>query len=202
MVFRFVKIIVAILASILADRAIANEWYLYGSVRMATFYVDEENVESGTLTEDNRTICELQGNSRIGAIVKGDTMDARAEFGVGTDRLITRLLYGVWNFSDSWRLKIGQDYTPILYNLSNQVFNNDQHLWQIGNAYVSTETVQRIMRIVNPMASIIASYRDILYWGSRPGIDFFLRTAATAAAFLVIGYLIFHHFSPVFGEEV
>lgn len=57
-------------------------------------------------------------------------------------------------------------------------------------------------RRLNPMASIVATYRDILYWGSRPGIDFFLRTTVTALIFLVVGYLIFKRFSPVFGEEI
>ncbi len=58
------------------------------------------------------------------------------------------------------------------------------------------------LRRLNPMASIIASYRDILYWGARPGLDFFLRTAVTAFLTLLIGYLIFHHYSPRFAEEV
>jgi ABC-type polysaccharide/polyol phosphate export permease len=62
--------------------------------------------------------------------------------------------------------------------------------------------VQRWLRLLNPMASIVASYRDVLYWGARPGIDFFARTAATALFFFVAGYLIFLRFSPVFGEEV
>jgi ABC-type polysaccharide/polyol phosphate export permease len=52
------------------------------------------------------------------------------------------------------------------------------------------------------MASIIASYRDVLFWGVRPGPDFFVRTAVTAFIFLVVGYVIFLRFSPVFGEEI
>jgi ABC-type polysaccharide/polyol phosphate export permease len=52
------------------------------------------------------------------------------------------------------------------------------------------------------MASIVASYRDLLYRGAPTGLDFFLRTAATALIVLVAGYLVFLRYSPRFGEEV
>jgi ABC-type polysaccharide/polyol phosphate export permease len=52
------------------------------------------------------------------------------------------------------------------------------------------------------MASIIASYRDLLYWGSPTGLDFLLRTAVTSLVMMVVGYLVFQHFNPRFGEEV
>jgi len=55
---------------------------------------------------------------------------------------------------------------------------------------------------LNPMASIIASYRDLLYWGAPTGLDFLLRTAVTALLVLVVGYLLFLRYSPRFGEEV
>jgi lipopolysaccharide transport system permease protein len=73
---------------------------------------------------------------------------------------------------------------------------------RIGGLILSSFDAQRWLRILNPMASIIASYRDVLYWGVRPGLDFFVRTAATAFIFLVVGYFIFLRFSPVFGEEI
>jgi ABC-type polysaccharide/polyol phosphate export permease len=52
------------------------------------------------------------------------------------------------------------------------------------------------------MASIIASYRDLLYWGVPTGLDFLLRTAAVALITLVVGYLVFSRYRPRFGEEV
>jgi len=58
------------------------------------------------------------------------------------------------------------------------------------------------LRRLNPMASIIASYRDLLYRGAPTGLDFMLRTAATALIVLVVGYLVFLRYSPRFGEEV
>lgn len=68
--------------------------------------------------------------------------------------------------------------------------------------------VRRLTYILNPMASIIASYRTVLYGSidghppGPPGLDFLSRTAVTALAVLVIGYLIFARFSRTFGEEV
>ncbi len=62
--------------------------------------------------------------------------------------------------------------------------------------------IQRLAYILNPMASLIASYRVILYHGAPPALDFLSRTFVTAIAFLVIGYLFFLHYSRVFGEEL
>lgn len=58
------------------------------------------------------------------------------------------------------------------------------------------------LRRLNPMASIVASYHDLLYWGAPTGIDFLLRTALTSLLVLAVGYLIFLRYSPRFGEEV
>ena len=62
--------------------------------------------------------------------------------------------------------------------------------------------VRRLAYILNPMGSLIANYRDILYWGLPPGLDFLLRTAVTSLIVLFLGYLLFSHFAPQFGEEV
>jgi lipopolysaccharide transport system permease protein len=64
-----------------------------------------------------------------------------------------------------------------------------------------TVDVQLWLRRLNPMASLVASYQDVLYWGHPTGWDFFLRTLATCAAVLVMGYVVFCRFSSVFGEE-
>ncbi len=60
--------------------------------------------------------------------------------------------------------------------------------------------VQRLAYIVNPMASLIASYRVILYDGAPPALDFFLRTALTSLIVLALGYWFFHRLSRDFGE--
>ncbi|MHB0857725.1 MAG: ABC transporter permease [Anaerolineae bacterium] len=68
--------------------------------------------------------------------------------------------------------------------------------------------LRRLVYILNPMASIIASYRSILYGftdGSPPAppaFDFFSRTLVTALVVLVAGYWVFTRYSSRFGEEV
>lgn len=68
--------------------------------------------------------------------------------------------------------------------------------------------VRRLTYILNPMASIIASYRSVLYGftdGSPPAApawDFFSRTIVTSLLVLIIGYRFFTHFSHRFGEEI
>lgn len=65
-----------------------------------------------------------------------------------------------------------------------------------------TFNAQLWLRRLNPMASVIASYRDLLYWGAPTGLDFLLRTAVTALMVLIVGYLVFLRYSSRFGEEV
>lgn len=55
---------------------------------------------------------------------------------------------------------------------------------------------------LNPMASLIASYRSILYYGDYPGTDFFLRTFVTCLLFFIVGYAFFLKLAPNFGEEL
>lgn len=62
--------------------------------------------------------------------------------------------------------------------------------------------VHRIMRILNPMASLITTYRDLFYYGYSTAVDFFLRTTATAFITFFIGYWIFRRYSGRFGEVV
>ena len=62
--------------------------------------------------------------------------------------------------------------------------------------------VRRWAYILNPIGSLIASYRDILYWTTPPGLDFVARTAVESAIILVLGYLFFSRLAPTFGEDV
>lgn len=55
---------------------------------------------------------------------------------------------------------------------------------------------------LNPMASIINTYQDILYNGTLTAPDFLARTAVTALLFLIFGYWFFRHHSAKFGEIV
>lgn len=62
--------------------------------------------------------------------------------------------------------------------------------------------VQRIVYILNPMASLINVYRDLLYNGYRTDPDFLIRTTLTALVVLCFGYWFFVRHSDRFGEEV
>lgn len=81
--------------------------------------------------------------------------------------------------------------------------------------------VQRLVRWFNPMASIVDAYRTVIYGivyyqraadgtilevgrfaPAAPDPGFLLRTGLTALLVLLAGWLVFHHLSPSFGEEV
>jgi len=84
--------------------------------------------------------------------------------------------------------------TPIFYPLD--LLPSNAVIWGMDL------DVHRLMYIINPMASIVNTYRDILYSGYRTDLDFFLRTTVTSVAVLIIGYWIFTRYSGSFGEEV
>ena len=65
-----------------------------------------------------------------------------------------------------------------------------------------TVDIQRLVYILNPIASLVNMYRDLLYWGYRTDLDFFLRTFLTSVVVLVAGYWIFVRHSANFSEEV
>lgn len=84
--------------------------------------------------------------------------------------------------------------TPIFYSLN--------ILPQSYEAFGVTLNIHRLMYILNPMASIINAYRDLLYLGTYTEIDFLLRTALTSLGVLFFGYWLFTRVSGNFGEEV
>lgn len=62
--------------------------------------------------------------------------------------------------------------------------------------------IQRLAYILNPIASLINIYRDLLYYGYRTDLDFFVRTTVTALVVLAVGYWLFIRYSDRFGEEL
>jgi ABC-type polysaccharide/polyol phosphate export permease len=61
---------------------------------------------------------------------------------------------------------------------------------------------ERWLYIINPMASLIEAYRNVLVRGVLPSSDFLLRTLVTCLVVLVIGYAFFMRKSRMFGEEL
>lgn len=86
--------------------------------------------------------------------------------------------------------------TPIFYPVT--ILPREYYIQWLG----ITIDVWRWVNILNPMASLISTYRVILYNGSPPEFYFFIRTLLTALGIFGLGSLIFYHFSPRFAEEV
>jgi lipopolysaccharide transport system permease protein len=84
--------------------------------------------------------------------------------------------------------------TPIFYPID--ILPRNYQLW--GMSF----DVWRWVNILNPMASIIATYRVILYDGAPPDPYFFIRTLLTAVGILGIGSLIFYRYSRTFAEQI
>ncbi len=88
--------------------------------------------------------------------------------------------------------------TPIFYPIDAL-----PHSYHIGGMTIDA---WRWMYLINPIASLVATYRVILYGtgagGAPPAFDFFLRTAITAFGVLAVGMAVFHRYKRQFGEEV
>jgi hypothetical protein len=110
---------------------------------MATYWDDRDFGDgtnaAGTDDEDADLIWDFQGNSRIGATVKAESVSGRFELGLkgastGDVDVGTRRLFGVWDFG-AGKLKVGKDYTPISQFISGQAFDGDLGLLGIGTMY-------------------------------------------------------------------
>jgi len=85
--------------------------------------------------------------------------------------------------------------TPIFYDF-------EKTLGVTRNILGMEIPISRLAFILNPMASLVAAYRDAMYYGRPMALDFFLRTALTAVIVLAVGYWVFQRFSWRFGEEL
>jgi hypothetical protein len=127
------KVIVVLAALVMmAGSAYASQWNFYGSARLSTFWSNTDESGSEGDLQYSET---LQVNSRIGAKVKvSDELIGRFEYGASGGDANIRLLYGEWNFG-SGKLLVGQDYTPLCWLWSNQVYGNDGDLLAEGAVY-------------------------------------------------------------------
>ncbi|MFO8089312.1 MAG: hypothetical protein R6U13_05700 [Desulfatiglandaceae bacterium] len=122
------------------EEAFQCSWKFYGSARMTTFWEKRSVQRSVTgLDDDTDMTWALQGNSRIGGMVKLGDVDGRFEYGHTTANGATlRLLYGQWNFG-AGKLLVGQDYTPMTFWVSGQAWNGDNCLLGFGQMYQGRE---------------------------------------------------------------
>ena len=98
--------------------------------------------------------------------------------------------------------------TPIFYPM--------ELIQQSATIFGLTIPVNRVVRWLNPMASIVDAYRTVIYGvvdylpdnstiyfaPAAPDLGFLLRTGLTAGLVLLVGWLVFHRLSPYFGEEL
>ena len=63
-------------------------------------------------------------------------------------------------------------------------------------------SLQLILQMLNPVASLIGAYRHILFLGDAPNLMLLGVTALQALLALVVGALVFRRLSPSFAEEV
>lgn len=80
--------------------------------------------------------------------------------------------------------------TPIFYDIT--------QVWPEWNGL----DLPRLVRIVNPMASFVTTYREILLTNVTPDLLFLLRTLLTSLVVFVVGYAVFLRLAPRFGDEL
>jgi hypothetical protein len=150
-----------------AATAAAADWSFYGSARMTTFSstLSEEAPSNpmGPTYDDTDTAWALQGNSRIGATVSAGDVGGGFEYGTGVN---VRKLYGTWNFGGG-ELLVGQTYTPVTSLLSNQVYNGDNGLLNIGELYAGRQPMIQLtfggfkVALISPSATTGSGFPNI-----------------------------------------
>jgi len=136
----FVVLSAIIVAIAFAIPAGATDWDFYGSVRMQTFRVDQDEDASATGYDDEDSIWGLNPISRVGATVQNGDIGGRFEYGHVNDNVTLRRLYGTWNFGPG-ELLVGKEYTP-LHFVANQVYDNDYGLRGFGGFFTFNPMIQ------------------------------------------------------------
>jgi len=128
-------IVVLAALALMMGSAYAAEWNFYGSARLGTFWSDLDIISSPVDDGDTQYSENLQVNARIGAKVKvSEELTGRFEYGASGGNANIRLLYGQWDFG-AGKLTVGQDYAPMSWLWSNQVYGSDNDLLAQGALY-------------------------------------------------------------------
>ena len=125
-----------------------TDWDFYGSVRMQTFRVYQNENKSATGFDDVDSRWGLNAVSRIGAKVHSGDIGGGFEYGhkYGSEydhdapSVTLRKIYGTWDFGMG-ELTVGKTYTPIHF-VTNQVYDNDYGLRGFGAFYVYEPMIQ------------------------------------------------------------
>ena len=138
----FVVLSAIILAIAFAIPAGATDWDFYGSVRMQTFRVAQDEDASATGYDDEDSRWGLSPVSRIGATVQNGAVGGGFEYGHNdnTSNVSLRRLYGTWNFGPG-ELLVGKEFTP-LHFVTNQVYDNDYGLRGFGGFFTYRPMIQ------------------------------------------------------------
>ncbi|MCL4507109.1 MAG: ABC transporter permease [Chloroflexi bacterium] len=83
--------------------------------------------------------------------------------------------------------------TPIFYDIQTA---------QPIHAFGQTIDTALWLRRLNPMASLVNIYQDLMYRGVATNVDFWIRTTITSVIVLLLGYFFFQKLSGRFGEEL
>lgn len=172
-------LIAAIMLVCFAVPAMAVDWNFYGSSRMATFYDSRDYGDglnsAGTDDKDAELDWSLQGNSRLGARVKAESVSGRLELALTSanthDGAVgTRLIYGDWDFG-AGKLRVGKSYTPTSQFISGQVFGADLGMLGIGTNYGRRVPGLQLMFGKFTVALLEANTTNNSGWSSYSGGD-------------------------------
>jgi hypothetical protein len=121
--------------------ASAVDWNFYGSARMATYWTSTETGDgSVSKSEDSELDWDWQGNSRLGARVKGESVSGMFEVAMRADGggddvdVGTRRLEGHWDFG-AGTLSVAKSYAGFKQFVSGQVARGDGGLLGRGFMY-------------------------------------------------------------------
>lgn len=125
-----------------SQMALAADWSFYGSARFTTFRNTWQGDAATNIGDSN--MVGVQNNSRFGAKVSDTAkkVSGLVELGFNDGNSIrARRLFGVWDATPNISVLVGQEWSLINFNHSNQVWNSDNLMYGQG-AFTETRVEQ------------------------------------------------------------